>query len=198
MAFLYAEDEALKAKLQGLTVSDVNNTTRAVPVWFRYPEVEARNITYPCIIIERLGYERDSEREHRGYIQLGYSPDGFPNLADPTNLTTNLYTDFPIPYLINYAVVVMARNILHDLQVNTALTAVNKLPARFGYLEIPEDGTIRRLDLVGGPDNMDAIENNKRIFRKSYSIHVSTELTMAQIDEIVRVGTVHIDLEDIY
>src|SRR5439155_13566416 len=111
---------------------------------------------------------------------------------------TGLFTDFPIPYLVNYAVVVMARNILHDLQINTALTKVNRLPARFGYLEIPEDGTIRRLDLLSGPENLDAIIDNKRLFRKSYNIAISTELTLAEIDQIVRVGTVHIDVEDIF
>jgi len=196
MAFILSEDEALKAKLSGITVSDINNLNRPVKVWFRFPEPEIRTITYPNIVIERLTYERDTEREHRGYIQLGYSPDGFPALADPTNLNTGYYTDFPIPYLFHYAVVVQTRNALHDITIQSQLAQLNFLPSRFGYLEIPEDGTIRRLD-VTGPENMDTIADNKRFFRKSYLVSVSSELTLAQIDEIVRVGEVHIDLYDI-
>lgn len=196
MAFILSEDEALKTKLQGLTVNDVNNPNRPVPVWFRLPEPEARTITYPNVVIERISYEVDHDREHRGYVQLGYTPDGFPAAADPTSLATGLYTDFPIPYLFNYAVIVQSRNVLHDISIQSQLTDLAYLPPRFGYLEIPEDGTIRRLDLLG-IDNMDTIVDNKRLFRKSYTIQVSSELTLQQIDEIVAVGFVNIELYDL-
>lgn len=196
MAFILSEDEALKAKLEGLTVNDINNPNRPVPVWFRFPEMEARTITYPNIIIERIGLERDTDREHRGYIELGYYPDAFEQAEDPTDLDTGLFTDFPIPYLFSYAVVIQSRNILHDISLQSQLTQVQYLPSRFGYLEIPEDGTIRRLD-VEGPENLDTIVDNKRLFRKAYSVSVSSELTLAEVDEIVRVTTVDLDLYDL-
>jgi hypothetical protein len=202
MPWLFNEDAALKAKLQGLTVADANAPVsgRPVPVRFRFPETEVANISYPMVVIEHAGLERDAEREHRaGLTPLGYSPEGSPELAT-TDVTKMPYwvQDYPIPYNMDYQVVVYARKANHIMQLTGALAAMDRLPHRFGYLEIPEDGTIRRIDLIGGPDPTDTLDQDgKRLFRRTYLIRVSSELLQSQVYDFTNstVKTVNLTLK---
>jgi len=286
MTWLLNEDAALKAKLQGLTVDDVNAPLngRPVAVRFRLPETELADMTFPCIVIEHAGISKDDEREHRGYIRLPYVPEGLdprglvplkvdvvdgvanpltlgpdelPGLtvdevlgATPTvwdigtqytsgdfvedggnyfeyvnvtpstgNLTTDgaywtqqvmddgvderltgnddidpstlpYFAEFPIPYNLDYQVTVYSRKAIHDRMLVAALAATDRVPARFGFLEIPEDGTYRRLDLIGGPNTeADKDRDGKRIFRSTYAVRVSSELIQGAVDTYYRVLT---------
>jgi len=226
MPWLLNEDAALKRKLQGLKVTDVNEPAggRPVPVRFRLPETELAEMTFPTIIIEHAGISKDSEREHRGVERLTYIPEDYdprgiwPTLVDVVDdpvddgvndMTTNargeLYTtddpekgvleddipyfaEFPIPYNLDYQVTVYSRKALHNRDLLGKLAVNNRLPHRFGFLEIPEDGTIRRLDIIGGPtEDHDKDRDGKRIFRSIYAVRVSSELLQGAVETYYQV-----------
>ena len=183
--WLLSEDNALKSKLQGITVVDTNNQTRSVPVYFREPQKEVREEVYPYIAIFFSGISRAVEREQRGefipgleYEFYGYTPDGDPN--------TWLIADTPIPVNLIYNVAVMSRNPLHDRQLIAALLQPDYLPMRFGYLEI-DDNTTRRLDLVGIDSADMRGSDGFPMFRKVFTVLVSSELLSAPLGDATRV-----------
>lgn len=202
MPWLLNEDAAIKAKLQGLTVTDVNAPTagRPVAVRFRLPETELADLTFPSIIIEHAGLYVDNEREHRGTgVRLPYAPEGFDLWATPEDPSTSPYLldQFPIPYNIDYLVSLYSRKIAHQMTLRAALASFDRIPGRFGFLEIPQDGTIRRLDLLGGPD-LQAYHDgdNKRIFRDAYRVRVSSELLQSQVYTVTKVLQTVINIHD--
>jgi hypothetical protein len=157
MPWLINEDRAVKAKLQGLTVTDVNAPDgRAVAVRYRVPESELAQQTFPLIVIEHAGIDKADEREHRGYVHLPYAPEGAEPWWNPDNpsydVTKSPYlVEFPIPYDLRYRIIVFTRTSLARHGAAAALAQHDRIPARFGFLEIPEDGTVRRLDLARRP-----------------------------------------------
>lgn len=204
MPWIFNEDLALKTKLSGLTVTDVNAPNgRPVAVRFRLPETELADLTFPCLIIEHDSITKDSEREHRGFVQIPYAPEGLPMWPDslqPEGLDpakSPYWSDYPIPYNIDYTVTLMSRKAVHHITLVGALAGQNRMPARFGGLDIPEDGTVRRLDLIGGPElaNLKDVEG-KRLFTATYLIRVSTELVDFQIQTFEKVLAVIGRIED--
>jgi hypothetical protein len=196
MPWLLNEDEALKKKLQGLIIPATNGD-QSVAVRFKNPEDELAGFTFPLILISHGPISRAEEREHRGHIELPYSPEGYPeDLHIESDLGhTGYFTDYPIPYNLDYVVEVYSRFARDDRRMLATLSGFDYLPDRFGYLEIPEDGTIRRLDVIGGPETSEERDgNNKRLFLTSFVIRVSSELTLAQIEQLTKVGTVTIDI----
>ncbi len=198
MPWLLAEDAALKNKLQGLKVTDINAPAggRPVAVRFRLPETELADMTYPTVVIDHAGISKDDEREHRGYIQIPYAPEGYanwaaadtPNSFDPTK--SPYYGNFPIPMNIDYTVTLYSRKQMHNQSLIGSLTATSRLHPRYAYLAIPEDGTVRRLELMGGPETVTENDpDGKRIFRTLYSVRVSSELVPEQIDTVTKVLT---------
>lgn len=217
--FLFREDAALKARLQGITVpvsmkqrlddpdggldEDHNDgplvdvKTRTVPAYFRLPEDEIRRKTYPYITLDYLTAIRDVEREHRGVADYGttenaYTPDGMPPLGGRVEL--------PIPMQIHYQVTTYARYQHHDRIINTRLMN-SVLEPRFGYLEMVtsqealDDKTIRRLDLLSGPNKADLRDSQgKRVFRTMYTVGVSSELFHSDFRALAAVGVVGIDV----
>lgn len=195
MPWINSEDAALKMKLQGITVVDANNPARPVPVRFRLPEDELASLTYPTIIIEHIGLFPAPEREHSGYVQLPYAPevqndDGtstsyapwYP--ANTKKINTNLspYAAwFPSPYNFDYRVTVYARKMPGHLQRIMAVLATSpRIPYHFGYLNIPQDGTQRKMFLMGGPEIEYGKDNNdKRLLRAVYQVRVESELILA-------------------
>ncbi|MFE9412337.1 hypothetical protein ACFYN0_26615 [Streptomyces sp. NPDC006704] len=167
----------MRRKLQGLTVLD---GTLELPVGVRFslPESELADQTFPLIVIERTRAERDARREFRGRVQLGYAPEGrtpWADMADPS--ASPYFTDNPIPYLIDYQVTVMARKQSHVTELTAKLAAVEYLPVRFGYLEIPEDATIRSMELGGGPEfHTGWDEYQKRLFQVAYLVQITSEV----------------------
>lgn len=193
MPWLLNEDRAIKAKLAGLTVQDVNAPAsgRPVKVRFRLPEVELADVDFPMVVIEHAGITKDEEREHRGTTRLGYTPEGLPPVDG------GYRTEFPIPYNIDYQISVYSRKIQHHMALVATLAQHDRLPARFGYLEVPEDETIRRLDLVGGPELESSHDgDDKRLFRATYVVRVSSELTDIEAQQVFTVLSVVIDVED--
>jgi len=181
MTWILNEDAALKAKLTGLSVSDTNAGAGARPVLCRYrmPEAEFANMTFPLIVIAHQSILKDDEREHRGKTRLLYTPEseGAWNSLVEDYSTSPYNVEFPVPYNINYEVTVYSRKEQHNVELVAQLAQQELLPARFGYLEIPEDGTVRSLFLEGGPEFESAKDNDgKRVFRTHYVIRVATEI----------------------
>jgi hypothetical protein len=199
MPWLLNEDAAVKAKFAGLKVTDANADAdgRPVAVRFRLPESEIGEIQYPMVVIDHAGVLKDEEREIRGAGWLPYAPEGQPRWDDYGDVTASPYhfQEFPIPYNIDYNITVYSRKARHDLMLQAELARTNRIPARFGYLEIPQDQTLRRLDLIGGPEPAHTKDGDgKRVFRQVYKIRVSSELLPAAVDEVTRVLNVQADL----
>lgn len=201
------EDASLKVLLSGITVgtatvqrdpalnpsgrdTDLNDgpvrSSRAgskkVPVYFRFPQVEGREQTYPFITIDYLTSVFDGERAMQGYALYGtdqnaYSPAGMPAGGGKNVL--------PIPMNLHYQVSTWSRSNQHDRVINTTLMTTRILP-RYGAIDMvgdpeggstPDDLSTRRLDLLSGPINADSRdEQGKRVFRKIYTVSISSEM----------------------
>lgn len=173
MPIFINEDAALKSRLSGLTVSDSGNATRPVPVFYGHPDKDIRTQTYPYITIDLIGVSEDRERAHRGYVPLTYTPEGM-DLGDPTSGAENMVS-MPIPVDLYYQVSTWSRQPRHDRQILSAMLSPVRIPYRFGQLWIPEDGTWRRMDLLGF-SKRDTNEAGKRLFSNVYNIRVSAEV----------------------
>lgn len=200
MPWILSEDAALTAKLQGIIVTDDNAQPqgRTVPVLWIGPEQDVQNVTYPYIGIESLGWFRDPTREHSGYFQLPYAPEGMPawwdttvdpklQQFDPTE--SPYFTYAPIPYNFDYQITVFARfERVHLIPIVSTLAGYTFLPNHFGYLEVPQDGTVRNLFVNAGPEKGYVLdEHNKRVVTATYNIRVCSEL-VGPIDAPVSFG----------
>lgn len=196
MPWLLNEDAAMRRKLQGLVITD---GTLELPVGVRFslPEGELADQTFPLIVIERTRAQRDPRREARGRVQLGYAPEGldvWDDMKDPSR--SPYFTENPIPYLVEYQVTVMARKQSHITYLTAKLASVEYLPARFGYLEIPEDGTIRSVELSGGPEfHTGWDEYRKRLFQAVYLTQITSEV-LGSVYVPTKVEEVITDLHD--
>lgn len=211
MPWLRNEDAALKLKLQGLTVTDGNAPTgRPVPVRYRLPQDELANLSYPIIIIEHAGLYPASDREHRGYIQIPYAPEGYARWWSANDTTIDpsqspYFGLFPMPYNFDYQVTVYSRFMVDHIQPLVAQLATEpRLPAKFGYLNVPQDGTVRSMFLQGGPEfGYGKDEDDKRVFKVTYLIRVFAELVgniqslVSYGGTLVPVNAINIDL-DVY
>ena len=173
MPFILNEEAALKTLLSGITVSDSGNSARPVGVYYGQPDKEIRQQAYPYITIDLVSVTEDTTRAHRGYVPLTYTPEG----VDTTNVT---HTNFPIPVDLVYQVSTWSRQPRHDRQLIAALYSPGRLPLRFGQIPIPEDGTNRRVDVLGF-SKRDFIESEKRLFNNVYNIRISSELFPDQL-----------------
>jgi hypothetical protein len=184
MTFIIDEDKALKTLLSGITVSDSGNATRPVAVFYGQPDVQIRQQAYPYITIELTGVTEEVDRAHRGnmvfpFIEGGYVPEGAPGNGETS-------TSWPIPVALYYQVTTYARQPRHDRQLIAALYNNNRLPFRFGSLTIPEDGTLRRLDMLGFVKR-DTTESDKRLFSNVYNIRVSAEVLPDALTQLYKV-----------
>jgi hypothetical protein len=200
--WLLNEDAAIKAKFQGLFVTDSSAPPEGRPVAVRFtvPSYELATMDYPTIVISHSGISRASDREHRGSTFLPYIPEGFPKdtpgqdgqpyipdgaiSVDPSR-SPFFIEDYPIPHNIDYQVVVYNRLEQHQTELTAALAAIDRIPSRFGYVEVPEDGTVRSLDLIGGPERVaDKDENGKRVFKTHYAVRVYSELPLYAVQNV--------------
>lgn len=195
MPWLYSEDGALKSKLQGLTVEDVNGTTQ-VAVRFRLPETEVANVTYPMIVIDHAGVSTAHDREHRGYTQLPYAPERQAIWWDPSAVSVSLadspyYAEFPIPVNLDYDITLYCRKALQGVPLIPMLAQTQYLPPRFGYIINPDDHTVRSMDLLAGPEPSTVKDrDDKRLFTWSYKVRVYSEVLPSQITEFTKVTQV--------
>lgn len=192
--FIFNEDRALFNKFSGIVVGDINAADSGRPVEVKWldPETELIDLTFPSIIISNTGITYDAERGAAGWFQLPYTPEGFASWDSTQPVSTSPYfAQTPIPYNVNYQIEVLARNNKHATFLTAVLSGPDFLHARFGYLEIPEDGTIRRMDLMSGPERQSIHDgDDKRLFHSVYSVRVSTELLPKEIEAYSQVQKV--------
>ena len=188
MPFIINEDEALKTLLQGITFSDGGNSARPVAVYYGQPDKDIRQQSYPYITLDLVGVREDTERAHRGVVMLTYTPEG--TSPNTYNDALNQPVNFPIPVDLIYQVSTWSRQPRHDRQIMAKLFAPGRLPFRFGQLPIPQDGTNRRLDMLGF-SKRDTTEGGKRLFSNVYNIRISAELFDTQLTAVYRVTAVN-------
>lgn len=204
--FLLAEDEALKLRFSGLTVTDDREANRPVQVFFRYPEGETERY-YPFITLELIDVVHAKNRQHSESVLETHRP-GHPNNLDywpstssassPAMTGDDFYktTEF-IPVDILYQVSTFTRSALHDRQI-TAQLLTNVVPFRYGSIMIGADGTSRRLDLLdwATADLLDPEAGyRKRIFRKVYTLQMTSELPTSLLSGVKKVLSVSTTLE---
>jgi hypothetical protein len=200
MPFLETEDRALKRKLQGLKVHDATSGSgRPVTVRYKNPEYELADSVYPLVLLSHTRISKDEERESRGVTHIGYAPEGFDPWADMTKPGDSpYYAETPIPMNIDYQVDLYTRKQLHMIELTPQLMSLHFLPPRFGYLAVPEDGTVRRLDILGGPEYFESKDElGKRLFSASWSIQVSAEIFLYEIKMLTPVLKRFLEVEQI-
>lgn len=203
MTFLLSEDEALRKKLQGITVHDQKadgaSVARPVAVFFGQPDQELRSQTYPYITIDMIDLQRDTQREMRGITNAEYlKPEDF-----GLDGATEFSVDLPIPVNIDYQITTYSRNPRHDRAILAQM--LTKRLQRFGYLEIVEKdvtsgdtetvtSTFRRMDLINVAKRDNNSEQAKRLFVNAFTVRVSSEMVQTAFRAIYKVLEVHVDM----
>jgi len=203
--FTLAEDAALKKRLQSLYVSDDRDNQRAVQVFFRYPDAEAEKL-YPFITLDLvdIAFARSrqlSEVNHYYSTVSEYSGDSltyFPseyNASDMQELVGEadyLSTDQFVAVDLTYQVSTYCRSQRHDRQLTAGLLRY-VFPMRRGFIDIPEDGTTRRCDLLDWRTS-DVLDQEtgykKRVFRKVYTIQINSEIPQSDLAKLTKVTSV--------
>lgn len=195
MPWIEEEEYLLKDKLGGFVVTDASSPVggRPVKVWFRYPEMEERDITYPFLTIDLINISEALDRSQRGGQQRptvqGYRP---PDMATVAAAGKTLVTEWPVAMNLDYQVTTWARNIQHDRQLLRTMWA--KFPGRYGSLggnDIPyvRPFSAQLMSMVPG-DRLD--EFGKRQFRKLFTLRIFSELWASEIKEITNVTGIDI------
>lgn len=211
--FLAAEDNAVKQRLSHIAVVDDRNAQRVCDVFFRYPH-DVKEKSYPFITIDRLDisyadYRQTSETQYYYASDVsGMSPEQIANYQEfnymPSTLTTAgmdalstagtfLTTDSFVALDITYQLTTYCRSQDHDQQL-TALMLRRVVPFRRGFIPIPEDGTIRRFDLLNYSTS-NILDGEaayvKRTFRKVYTVRMNAELPASDLLGTKRVLSVN-------
>jgi hypothetical protein len=204
--FLFAEDEAIKKRFSDLTVSDDREAERPVQVFFRYPEGETER-KYPFITIELIDIVHAKNRQHSD-TYLDTHRDGHPNNLDYWPSTSSASspnvpgfdsfrtTEFT-PVDLLYQVSTFTRSAIHDRQLASQMLA-NIVPYRYSSIMIEADGTSRRLDLLdwSTADLLDPEAGyRKRIFRKVYTLQMTSEIPTSSLTGLKKVSSVSTTLE---
>lgn len=200
--FITDVDEALKEKLNNvLVVSDEKGGTnqRRVKFFFRWPQVEVTDQTYPFGTIDLLRFERDPSREQRSEDPiLWYAPAGY---SLPTVAGQALHTDeTPIPFLFTYQITLHARMTWHDRQMSYQLLQNDLLPPRGAYLIVGtgDQQTIRPM-FVEGPVDASGLDPQpggrpKRHFRKVWTVSTYAELFQKDIETLTQPTSILTDV----
>lgn len=191
MPIILNEDQAVKAMLQGIKVSDSANAQRSVGVWFGQPDMEIRDQVYPYITIDFIGYSEDYERAHRGMITMPYYPEGVDaGTPDQSGKGSKQYkTEIPIPVNLDYQITTYARQPRHDRAIMAEMLTGQRIPLRFGEIVVPEDKTVRRMDFLGFTKKDTTDQNGKRLFSNVYNIRISAEVLPRVISQKYPVQT---------
>lgn len=202
--FVLNEDAALKSHISSanIAVTDSNDPNgRPVPVYFRLPQDEERRARFPYITIDLVGVTKADDREHRGHTKLPYFPQWDTRALDPNALpanaddNTDLSLDYPIPYNLDYEVISWSRFNQHSRDILAQMMAV--VPNRFGSVTVPQDGTIRSLDVLNGPTPADLVDDNgKRLFRNAWVLRVYAELLQDQVHQAVQARQIYVTLNE--
>jgi hypothetical protein len=182
---LISEDKALKSHIQGLHVVDEKNGNRQVGVWFGQPDLEIRAQSYPYMTLDLIDISDAVERQHRGWVNLPYAPEG-------SDVTKTYSGEFPLPVNLDYLITTYARQPRHDRQIISQLLN-GPLRMRFGLLQVEDDNSVRRLDFLGF-SKRDTVEDGKRLFVNNFTVRVSAEIIPDQLYELTRVRNINLDI----
>lgn len=193
--FITDIDEALKEKLQGIYVNDEKSGSnrRLMRVFFRWPQVEVTDQTFPFATLDLLRFARAADREQRsGDPYLPYAPKGYTVPADDSG--DFLHTsEMPLPYDFTYQITVHTRFNMHLREIEYQMVQDDRLPSRGAYLVVND--TIRQM-FVDGPipahgEDPQAGGRPKRHFRDVWTVVTHGELfqkdiaTLAQATSMV-------------
>lgn len=209
--FTLAEDAALKRRISQLTVSDDANAARPVKAFFRWPSGETEKL-YPFVTIELVDISFAAERamsevnyyyadgtgltpdEQKSRTSIDYYPSEMTeaDLSAQVNASGYLKTEQFVPVDLIYQISTYTRSQLHDRQL-TMLMMRRVFPWRRGFIDIPEDGTIRRCELLDWR-NVNVLDQEtgykKSIFRKTFTVRISAEIPQSDFIGAQRVETV--------
>lgn len=178
MAFILAEDAAMKALAQGLLVSDEKNASRQVKVWFGYPDVEVRDQTFPFITIDLIDIRPGWERQASGTVV----DNDFAGTIAPVSGTTYRY-EVPVAFDLEYQLTTYARHPRHDRAIIAGM--FSKFPNNRGHLAVPNNLPAPNnkiayrhmfLETFVKRDSVEGENGNKRILRNVYTVKVMSEL----------------------
>lgn len=205
--FVLDEDEALKAKLEnyGNTFTVTNYATgKPIPiaVYYRSPDPEIRQRTFPHIAIDLIDIEPDYERMHRsGGMEVPVPtnilyPTHTDTPGEPTPQSTMWADDFPFPWMLIYQLSAISRDPTHDRQMGQLLHYL--FPFQFGQVDMAHiDGTQRRADFRGMTRrDLPVDATNKRIFRQIFTIAVSSEFYLHELEQIPLTTQVDLTVEE--
>jgi hypothetical protein len=184
----------MKTYLQGMTVVDSSSPSagRKVEVWYRLPEQEQRERTYPYVAIDLIDIVEANGRamvNHLKLTQLPYTPpDPLPD--DMTGKT--LTADRPVPVDIHYQVMAVARSARHDRQLQAQLW--RKFPGKWGALYVQNDETARTMQMMGRSTAYDVDEFGKRTFRTMYTVSIASELWPTVIKQVQNLTEINIGI----
>ena len=174
--FLIAEDTALKALLQGMTVGDEKTASRPVKVWFGYPDVEVRAQEFPFVTIDLIDMIPANDRQTSGQLV----DNDYRGTVAPIAGKTYRY-EVPVAFDLIYQITTYARHPRHDRAMMFQLT--HKFPSKYGGLLVPNElgtETSRRHMFLDGFAKRDAVDGetgNRRLLRNIYTVRVISELT---------------------
>jgi hypothetical protein len=194
MTFVLAEDGAIKTYLAGMTVSDEKSNSRAVGVWFGYPDVEMRQQIFPFVTIELIDIRAANDRQTYGITK---DTDYMGTVASTANHVYQYTT--PVAYDLEYQLTTYARHPRHDRSI--ILQMLRKFPSKYGFLPVTNDlGTETAyrhmfLEMYSKRDTVDndSTSGNKRLLRNVYTVRVVSELTPEQISSLRTVDEVLIN-----
>lgn len=167
--FLFAEDEALKNYLKGMTVSDDKNAHRDVGVWFAMPDMEVRDQRFPFFVLELIGINEARDREVRGLLSMTNDPGATTAYASGTTR----WAEEPVPYNLLYQAAAYSRHPRHNRQIIRQMLT-NRVPGRLVGLPIVGDGSKRHMELLSWASR-DVVENGRKLWQTVFTIQVTSE-----------------------
>jgi hypothetical protein len=186
---IFAESSALKAKLSGISVPRPGGDPRRVRTYFRYPDEQTERI-YPFITIEFMSMQLARDRAHSAQmVPIDYWPSEYATFAEYaeahnlTEWTGRVGSSEAVmwhPYNMLFQISVHSRDPIDAMYLDGQLIGTHYIPDRWGYLDIPEDGSCRWLDrlemrtanyIEGNPQAM-----NQTVFRTIYTVSVNAHV----------------------
>lgn len=161
-----------------MTVSDDASSPRVVKVWFGYPDVEVRDLSFPFITINLVDIIPANNRQHSGVL---YDTDYRGTITPVANKSYSY--DIPVAYDLVYQVTSHSRHPRHDRTLMFQL--LNKFPSKYGKLAVPNElgtETAYRSMFLDGYVKRDTVESetgNRRLLRNTLTVRVISEMTPA-------------------
>ena len=205
---ILAESAALKAKLSGISVPRPGGDPRRVRTYFRYPDEQTERI-YPFITIEFMTLQFANDRAMSAtLVPTDYWPSMYPSfeeyaeengLSQYTGRVGSAEAIWWHPYNMLFQISTYSRDPLDAITIDGILVGTHYIPDRWGYLDIPEDGSCRWLDrlemrtanfIEGNPQGM-----NQTVFRTIYTVsvnaHVAPEDPFVFFQTLKIIGTLY-------